>query len=146
MIKQTISKYLAIGLLLFLACSSDDGPSEPSPQELTREQLTGSWSANQARAIVLDGTDVSLNYPQFSISFGSSIYSTVNAGDLLSASGTWAFIGDATRLIQLDGTITVNINTLSSTELAMTFEIPEAGGRVNDTAGSSGNYEIRLGR
>ena len=132
----------AITLSLLLSCGGDDTPPEPTAQELALEQLSGTWSLSGG-TITLDGSDVSANYPGFTLSYQGSNYNTTNAGDLFNASGTWSWAGDSDRLIMLDDGKQINISTLNDTDLIFSFQLTSTGG---EAAGLPGSYEVTLKR
>ena len=127
-------------VLSLLSCGgSDDGPGEPTAQEMAFELLAGSWTLNNG-SIVLDGSNVSANFPGFSLFFANGTYSTSNAGDLFNASGTWSWVGDSDRLVLLDDGKEVNINTLTTSQFIFSFQL----GDGSSVAGLEGNYQVTL--
>ena len=131
---------LALVGCLLLNCS-DDEPTEPTAQELAFEKLAGEWTFGTSGSITLDGQDVSLNYPGFSLSFADGTYQTQNAGDLLSASGTWQWANEEAGLILLDSGEQVTIIELTETSFQFSFTSTGTGG---EAAGTAGSYVVTL--
>ena len=131
---------LTLGGCLLLTCS-DDEPSGPTEQELAFEKLAGDWTYGTSGSITLDGQDVSLNYPGFSLSFADGTYQTRNAGDLLSASGTWEWANEEAGSLLLDSGEEVTIIELTETLFRFSFTSTGTGG---EAAGTAGNYVITV--
>ena len=131
---------LAIAGCLLLNCA-DDEPAEPTLQEQAFEKLAGEWTFGASGSITLDGQDVSLNYPGFSLSFTDGSYQTQNAGDLLKASGTWEWVDEDAALILLDSGEQVTIIELTATVFHFSFTSAGSGGEV---AGTAGSYVVEL--
>lgn len=143
--KNAMNKIKALSVFILVAsvimgCSSDD-PSGPTANELAFEKLAGEWTYGTSGKITLDGQNVSLNYPGFSLSFADGTYTTTNAGDLFKASGTWTWANEAAGSINLDTGDEVNILELSLTKFKFSFTHTGSRGVIN---GISGNYEVSL--
>ena len=136
----TYTLILALALFSLLSCTPDDGPVEPSLQGLTYENLAGDWTLGQFGSIKLDGADVSANYDGFALSFTEGAYTTINAGDLLSSSGTWEWVDDEATQVTLDDGKVITISSLSSTKFVFSFT--KSDGPVR--AGLAGNYTITV--
>lgn len=135
---------LSIALLLlpaFLACGGDDTPDEPTAQELALEVLAGQWTLNSGGSILLDGRDVSANYPGFALSFTDGSYTTTNAGELFNATGTWTWVGDSDRMITVDDGKQLNIQILTANELEFSFQLTGSGG---EATGITGSYVVTV--
>lgn len=129
-------------VVLASSCSSDD-PLPTSVRELTFEELSGEWDFGSNGFIRVDGSDVSANYPGFSLSFAEGTYTTSNAGNLFSASGTWEWAGDDRDLaeqINLDDGKVITIEAIGTEVLIFTFT--KSDGPVR--AGVAGNYRVRV--
>ena len=131
---------LALAGCLLLTCA-DDEPAEPTARELAFEKLAGDWTYGTSGSITLDGQDVSLNYPGFSLSFADGTYQTRNAGDLLSASGTWEWANEEAGSLLLDSGEEVTIMELTETLFRFSFTSTGTGG---EAAGTAGNYVITV--
>ncbi|OEK02997.1 hypothetical protein BFP97_16350 [Roseivirga sp. 4D4] len=140
-IQKYISMVFVLAVLLVSACKSDDGA--PTATELAFERLAGSWSMGTQGSIVLDGEDVSSNYPGFTLSFADGTYQTTNGGDLFRASGTWRWTGDTGRLLILDTGEEVTINNLTLTEFEFSFF---HAGTTPVRAGIQGNYTVSVSK
>lgn len=125
---------------LWMSCG-DDEPSGPTEQELAFEMLAGDWTFGTNGSILLDGQDVSLNYPGFSLSFADGTYQTQNAGDLLSASGTWRWANEEAGSLLLDSGEEVTIIELTETLFRFSFTSTGTGG---EAAGTAGNYVVTV--
>lgn len=125
---------------LLLSCAGDD-PSGPTAQELAFEKLAGNWTFGTSGSITLDGQDVSLNYPGFSLSFADGTYQTLNAGDLFRASGTWSWANEEAGSVLLDTGEEATIITLTETDFQFSFTHSGTGG---EAAGTAGNYVVTL--
>lgn len=125
---------------VFLSCQSDNA-EVLSPQEEALALLTGSWTATNG-SIALDGEDVSLNYPGFSVSFTEGNFQTINAGTMLPASGTWRWMDETTiRSILIDEIQAINILELNEDRLQFSFTL---GGTGGVRAGLEGSYVISV--
>ena len=133
---------LLIALLITaVSCDPDDEPIF-TEQELIFAKLAGSWTLKSGSSIMLDGQNVSLNYPGFAISSTDGLYATLNGGDLFNASGTWTWDDAEAGFITLDDGKEVTIVTLTETLFKFTFTISGTGGEVNGVDGTAGNYEV----
>mgnify|MGYP005817246683 CR=1 FL=1 len=122
-----------------MACNNDD-PIAPTEQELIFETLAGQWTLGQFGSIKVDGANVSPNYPGFALSFASGTYTTSNAGNLFSASGTWEWVDEeATQVILDDGKL-ITIDLLNTGKFVFSFT--KSDGPVR--AGVAGNYVITV--
>lgn len=140
---QLITALLPIlTLALYLSCgASDDGPDEPTAQELTFEQLAGQWSMPSTNGVIVDDIDRTLNYPGFRLSFADGTYTTTGAGTLFRSIGTWEWSSETTTSqLNLDDGKSITIQSLSATLLVFSFTKSGGGQR----AGTEGNYTVRL--
>ncbi|MBO3700595.1 hypothetical protein [Roseivirga sp. E12] len=131
-----------LGLIItvsIVGCGS--GTTDPSLQDLAFEKLAGSWSMPANGGVLLDGQDVSLNYPGFSLSFTDGGYQTTNGGDLFRASGTWTWTNENAQTLTLDTGEEVTIQNLTETQFRFTFFHQ---GSV--AAGIRGNYTINVNK
>lgn len=138
--REIVTIVIIIGLLLLaFACSPDD-PIEPSLQDLTYENLAGDWTLGQFSSIKIDGSDVSANYDGFALSFSEGTYTTTNAGDLFSSSGTWEWADVDATLVSLDDGKVISIQSLTPAKFVFSFT--KSDGPVR--AGLAGNYTITV--
>ncbi len=133
-------KYISI-LFIFTvvalpSCKDDDNPTL---RDLAFRLLAGGWSIGTQGSIVLDGEDISLNYPGFTLSFADGTYETTNAADLFRASGTWEWTDDEGTVLTLDTGEEITINRLRLNEFSFSFF---HAGSVR--AGIQGNYVISV--
>lgn len=132
--------YISI-LFLFMvvalpSCKDDDSPTL---RDIAFQLLAGNWSVGTQGSIVLDGEDISLNYPGFTLSFADGTYQTTNGSDLFRANGTWEWTDTQGTVLTLDTGEEVTINTLSLNEFEFSFF--HAG---SSRAGIQGNYVITV--
>lgn len=137
-IKQTRLIILCLAINLLSACGGD-GATGPSLQEIAFEKLAGTWSMATSNGVLLDGQEVSLNYPGFSLSFTDGTYQTTNAGDLLSATGTWSWSNESAQELTLDTGEDVTIQTLTENQFRFTFFH-----QGSTAAGIRGNYTVNV--
>ena len=138
---RIITSVLAIvALIKFSSCSPDD-PTSPTLQQLAFEKLAGDWILGTVGSIVVDGQDLSLNYPGFSLSFTDGGYATSNAGDLFNATGTWTWTDEEAGEVSLDDGKVLTIATLTENVFKFTFDFAGTGGVAN---GIGGSYEITV--
>ncbi|MHA7101883.1 hypothetical protein, partial [Roseivirga pacifica] len=103
--------------------------------------LGGDWNlGNGAGRIEVDGTDVSANYPGFTLSFTDGGYTTTNGADLFNASGTWQWGDEEARTIKVDDGKEVTISLLNANRFTFTFS--HSG--TNSAAGIAGNYTVSV--
>ena len=133
---------LALILGLSISCKNKNTEEEPSAQELALEELAYTWSVNNG-SVIRDGLDVSANYPGMQVTISAGNYTTINAGDLFAASGTWDWVGESTTRLTLDDGKTVTIGTVNETTLVISFDHTGTGGAA---FGVSGSYQITLTR
>lgn len=126
-------------ITLSQSCGGDDGPTEPSAQELAYEDLAGNW---QLESISLDNQDVILNYAGLILMFSTGSYTTQNAGDLFRASGTWQWADETTASrLNMDDGKEITIQSLSATRIQFSFSQSGNGGVA---AGTGGSYRLTL--
>lgn len=121
------------------SCGNDDNPGRGS--DVVFQKLAGDWSLGTSGGIVLDGQDISLNYPGFTLSFADGTYQTTNGGDLFRATGTWQWADEAGRVLTLDTGEDVTIVKLTQSDFEFTFF--HAG---NVRAGIQGNYTVNVSK
>ncbi len=136
---RIITSILAvIALTQLTSCKPDDTPSQ-TLQDLAFEKLAGAWTLGTAGSINVDGQDISLNFPGFSLSFTDGGYTTTNAGDLFRASGTWTWTDEQAGEVDLDDGKMLTIVNLTENIFNFTFDFAGTGGVAN---GIGGSYEI----
>lgn len=126
-------------LISFYSCENDPDIG-PSLQEEVFEALAGQWSLNNgAGRIILDGSDISANYPNFSLSFNDGNYNTIGGGDLFEATGTWEWLDEEAKQLELSDGKEITIILLN--EERFTFSFTQSGARA---AGLPGTYEVSV--
>ena len=139
---KRISILIILAFVVVLSsCKDDDVPSGPNAKERAFEVLAGNWDlGNGAGRIEVDGTDVSANYPGFSLSFTDGGYTTTNGADLFNANGTWEWGDDEAKTIKVDDGKEVTIVLLNANRFTFTFN--HSG--TNSAAGIAGNYTVSV--
>ena len=127
-------------LITAVSCNPDDIPTQ-ALQDLAFEKLAGNWSLAGLNSVVVDGQDISLNYPGFTLAFSDGGYTTINAGDLFSASGTWTWVDDTAGQINVDDGKVITITSLTESIFKFSFSFAGTDGVAS---GTGGNYEITL--
>lgn len=125
----------------FSGCSGDD---DPSAQELAFEKLSGSWDLSSGGSVMVDGQNASLNFSGFSFSFTDDAYTTINAGDLFRATGTWTWQDQEAQRIALDDGKNITIVSLTENQFVFSFTFSGTGGVVNSGDGIAGNYTVTV--
>lgn len=140
--KLNIYKIVLFVLVMTAAmgCDNDD-PVINVGQEEAFLRLSGQWSFGIDGSIAVDGTDVSANYPGFSLSFTDGTYTTTNGADLFAASGTWDWTDEDARTLMLDDARSITIQTLTENRFIFTFS---STGAVR--AGIAGNYTVTVNK
>ena len=136
--KRHIKVFALLVTIMVCSCDPDD-PSGPTLQEEAFAALAGDWAFGATGSIVLDGQDVSLNFPGFNLSFADGTYQTNNGGDLFNATGTWEWVNENAQQLILDTEEEVTIVTL--TENLFEFSFFHNG---NSVSGIQGNYVINV--
>jgi len=151
-LKNYFLAFAAIALMFTFACGGDDGPSEPTAEELRLTALAGDSGVTwRAVSITQDGSPAN-GFDNFSLTMrgtaDSKTYTSSDADPLIAASGPWAFNG--TNLNQLifndDSDNVFNISNLNTdatpatVTLTVNFTNPNGGG----AAGASGTYVFNL--
>ena len=129
-------------LITGLACNGGD--DEPTAQELAFEMLSGSWDMSQGGSIIIDGNDASANFVGFALSFTNGGYTTLNAGELFDATGTWTWVDQDAQQLDLDDGKRVTIVSLTETEFVFSFQFSGAGGQANLEESIAGSYTITV--
>ena len=115
-------------------CKKED---PPSAQETVTAQLT-SAAAWQSPVVTVDGINYSDVYKDFSITFGQNTYTTQSGNPIWLPSGTWAFTNEEATLLKFDGTMDVEINSITTDFLELTVQWDKNTfdpGRVNSVKG-----------
>lgn len=135
---------LLISFTTLISCKDDDSGAEPTALDLqlTALQNGGSNWVPSSSGILKDGFDVSDQFQNFTLNFGSFTFSTNNSlSGAWPASGTWEFVNDnPNQLMRSDGvqmTATVSSNVLTLTFMGLGSE----GGRMESV---DGEYQFRL--
>lgn len=137
-IKRHIKVFALLVTIMIWSCGPDD-PSGPTLQEEAFAVLAGDWGFGTTGSIVLDGQDVSLNFPAFSLSFADGTYQTNSGGNLFNATGTWEWVNENAQQLMLDTGEEVTI--ISLTETAFEFSFFHNG---NTASGIQGNYVVKV--
>jgi hypothetical protein len=114
---------LAFVAIMIGACKNDPDPVKPeedTPQQKVTKLLTAqTW---KVQGVTVDGLDASELFPNLTITFTSTGFTTTNGGPVWPASGTWSFASgdtDGKKIARADGKevtiITIDENTLKCT-------------------------------
>tara|TARA_A100000171_G_C2140113_1_gene154492 strand:- start:430 stop:885 length:456 start_codon:yes stop_codon:yes gene_type:complete len=126
-------------VVIVSACGGDDGPSEPTAQEIAQQLLESTWTLENG-SIMLDGQNVSANYTGFTLVVADGSFTTTNAGDLFPAIGTWKWVGQTNNQAETGRGKQLTFSTLDATTFVFSFTKTSS----NAVAGVSGNYVITL--
>lgn len=136
-VQLLVLSMLSAALLIFSGCNDDDGPGITQDQQRL-DQLTASW---QLGSVINDNNDVTNQFAGFRLAIEQFTYTTQNGGNAWPDQGTYSFIeNDLNRLLRSDG-VELQIKSLSSDELIITFQTTQLNGRKS---GITGGFEFQL--
>ncbi len=123
--------------LLASGCKKDD----PDPQEEQIKALAGTWNLS---SVINDGTDVSTQYQQFTLTLTTDkTYSTTNGGNPWPASGTFDFPNAiVTDRVTRDDNVDITIAEVTTSLLVLSFNINSVGS--GSAAGITGSFTFTL--
>jgi hypothetical protein len=133
-----------IAAITIVACSSHS----VSVEDQQMQKLQGTWKAS---SVQVDGTDITDQYTDFTITFFKSgstkeMVATNPGYAFYAGTDVWDFAASskATKIIRSSDGIEMNVQVTQS-NLTLTFNVPvtSAGGRVS---GMSGNFTFNLVR
>jgi hypothetical protein len=134
------NKTLAISIILvaaFVFLSGCKGGDDPTPQEVTTQQLVApTWKLT---SVLVDGVDKTSLFTNMTLKFTTTNYTTTNGGVVWPASGTWTFTDETARKIKRNDNLEVTITeiTEASLKLSLTWATGTFGsGRVSSVAGN----------
>lgn len=140
---KIVLKAVLLSVVLLLNCNPKGEPEGPTDQELAFEKLAGDWGYGTDGGIILDGENVSINYPDFSLLFTDGSYQTQSGGKLFKSTGTWEWADENAGSILLDTGEVVTIAELSESTLDFSFTHVSSGGTA---AGLSGSYRVKVNK
>lgn len=152
---QLLTALVFCSLIIFIGCNRNNGTDDPDPRDVQAALLTtGTWSLSSA---TVDGT-AREEWTGFTLGFAynnDSDQGTMTASgvpsdegaDAVFANGNWTFDGtdenaDVGVIVRADG-IEMSITTLNETTLTLSFNVPEASGRI---ASFDGNWVFTFSR
>jgi hypothetical protein len=113
---RLITFFLVVYVMGLMGCGKDD--PQPSANDITTELLRSKpW---QLSSTTIDGTSSNL-YSGLSVTFSTNTYTSVNGGKIWLASGTWNLAGDDGKKLLRDGTLQIDIQNISPTQLVISF-------------------------
>jgi hypothetical protein len=141
--------YIITSLILlafvFLSSCGGSGP-EPVPEPTEQEKVTALLTANTwkpasgAGWVTIDGFDGAELFPNFTLTFTKTGYTTTGDTPVWPRSGTWHFLTGSTTVIIRDiDDLQVTINNVNDTSLKLTLvwaETTTVGGRQKSLAGT----------
>jgi len=134
-----VTLILTLTILSSSCGGDDDGPPEPTPQEVAEALLLGSWSLDGG-SILIDGVDVTSKYDGFTATIGEGSFSTTNSGGLFPAVGTWQWSGASDSEFVTGSGKSILVTALTATSFKFSF----AKTTGNVPAGIPGEYVISL--
>jgi hypothetical protein len=124
-------------LAAFTFLSGCKGGDDPTPQEVTTQQLVApNWKLT---SVLVDGVDKISFFTNMTLKFTATNYTTTNGGVVWPASGTWIFTDDTARKIKRNDNLEVTITEITETslKLSLTWATGTFGsGRVSSVAGN----------
>jgi hypothetical protein len=127
---------LAVGSLFF-ASGCKKGGGEPSPSDITSQQLiSATWKVS---TVTVDGTNQTALFDTMTLKFTATSYTTTNGGVVWPAGGTWAFVNENATTIKRDDGVEVALSDVSESGFKMTLVWNKrtlGSGRVSSVAGT----------
>ena len=120
-IKSILGVMVLSGVLLLSDCGSKSDPTPAAatePQRVTGLMKTGTW---KVQSVMVDGTDQSALFKNFTLSFTDAGFASVNGSAVWPSSGTWKFVNDQATSFTRDDGLVVTIQTVSSTQLIISL-------------------------
>jgi hypothetical protein len=131
-----VATIVALSLLISLAgCKGDSAPTISAQDDVKAKLTASAWKIG---TVTVDGVDKTSVYPNLTLTFTSTSFTTTNGGVVWPASGTWSFTGtDATSVTRNDGmVITIDEATATSLKLGLTWNKTTIGpGRAESVSG-----------
>jgi hypothetical protein len=129
--------------LIFVGCAlialQSCGKSDPAPSQTEAQRVTALLTAStwKIQTVTVDGVNQNALFPNFTLTFTGSNYTSTNGGVVWPSLG-WAFAGGSTTSLVRGDNLTVNIDNISSTAmtLSLTWDTTTlGGGKVNSVKG-----------
>ena len=139
-VKNVLMSFLVA--MIITSCGGNDDTPSLTPQEIAEALLETSWTLNNGGSITLDAVEVSDRYDGFTLTIGDGTYTTVNAGELFPASGTWQWVGTTDNQVTTGSGKAITITSLTENRFVFSF----IKNNQNAAAGIPGNYLITLTR
>lgn len=100
----------------FLSSCGGDEPGISKQDDVRGKLISSTWKIS---SVTVDGTDKSSVYPNLSVTFTSTGFTTLNGGVVWPSTGTWTFTSDdATAIARNDGLV-ITIQEISNTSLKL---------------------------
>lgn len=145
---------LIVSLMVYAGCGGSSDPIPDTASQIQLAKLLGTWNAT-ANSVTRDGA-ADASYDNFTLTLGGSnnadntnVNGTSTTNDMTGTypSGTWEFNGSNVSSIIRDGVnsgkVTMTINSLTDTNLVLTFTL-NVDGSGNRTAGLTGAWVFTL--
>jgi hypothetical protein len=130
-----------LSLALGLSSCGEDNDKASDPHDL----LKRTWILGSEGSITKDGSDVTDEYTGLQVTFSSDgTYAALNSGHFFDASGTWAWQGNTTTGLTLDGDFSVQVAALSETDLHLQLVLEAGDLEEGRLKGLVGEYDLRL--
>lgn len=142
--RNILKSLLIISAFFIFASCKEKGESVPIAQSEAFARLAGTWSLGTTGGVALDGSDISNNYPGFVLSFTDGGYTTSNAGELFSATGTWKWSDLEAGELVLDENRPITIISLNTSQFVFSFTFSGAGNVSAGMEGTTGDYMITV--
>lgn len=116
-----MKKYLYyFGLLLcVVGCGKDDAEALSQAEKIKQQLATQSW---QLESATVNGIDKTTIYQGLSVTFAENTYTSIKGNEIWPASGTWAFATPEAKAILRDGSLQIDIISVSNTQLILSFQ------------------------
>jgi hypothetical protein len=120
---NSILKVVSIVMLIILvallpACNKEI----PLTEQETVVIMLMSAEAWTSPVVTIDGVDRSDMYRNFELKFAESTYTSSGGAPVWPATGSWEFIDEDANRMLLDGTLEVEINSISDDELELSLQ------------------------
>lgn len=113
MIKTLITSILLLSLSLLTSCEEKLTPNEETEKIL----INSPW---KLQSVKIDGVTSNL-YSKLQLTFTKGGYAAINGGDIFGSSGIWEFNGTDGKVITIGGDLDVQLISISSTNLTISF-------------------------
>jgi hypothetical protein len=121
-IKNIVLILLVGSVMLFPGCGGDKDPDPSGGDDEQTRVLgllkSGTW---KLKSLTVDGVDQTASFPNMTLKFTDTNYSSVNGKDVWPASGTWSFTSDAATAFDRNDGTQVSIDAISATDMTLSL-------------------------